>query len=263
MKSRASWKSHALHPMLIPFPIAFLIGGLLFDLGGSLFDQPGWWETGYRLIVAGLAAAVIAAVPGIIDYLGTVPPHSSAKQRATRHLQANSAAVVLFTVAIIVRGPLPVPPGFLVIALEIAGAVLLGMGGWMGGTLVSRNLISVDHRHANAGRWREERVPALQGQPVELGSADELERDQMKLVHVGDRRIVLGRTDDGWVAFDDGCTHRGASLADGVLLCGRVQCLWHGSQFDVTSGEVCAGPAKRGIRTYAVEEHDGRLRVTL
>ena len=263
MKSRASYKSHPLHPALIPFPFAFLIGGLLFDLGGRLFDQAGWWETGYRLVVAGLAAAVIAAVPGIIDYISSVPPHSSAKKRATRHLQANAGSLVLFTVAMIVRGPLPVPPGPLVIALEIGGAILLAIGGWMGGTLVGRNMMSVDHRYANAGRWREEWVTALAGQPVEIGAADELERDQMKLLHIGDRRIVLGRTEDGWVAFDDGCTHRGASLADGVLMCGKVQCLWHGSQFDVATGQVCAGPAERAIRTYTVEETDGKLRLQL
>jgi nitrite reductase/ring-hydroxylating ferredoxin subunit/uncharacterized membrane protein len=263
MKTRASFKSHPIHPALIPFPFAFLIGGMLFDLTGRLFHQPGWWETGYRLIVAGLAAAVIAAVPGIIDYLSSVPPHSSAKRRATRHMQANVGSLVLFTVAMIVRGPVPVPPGPVVIVLELAGAILLGIGGWMGGTLVGRNMMGVDHRYANAGRWSEGWIPDLAGQPVEIGSADELERDQMKLLHVGDRRIVLGRTEDGWVAFDDGCTHRGASLADGVMMCGKVQCLWHGSQFDLATGQVCAGPAERGIRTYPVEETDGKLRLVL
>lgn len=263
MKTRASIKSHPLHPALIPFPFAFLTGGFLFDLLGRLLHQPGWWETGYRLIVAGMAAAVIAAVPGVIDYVSSVPPHSTARHRATRHWQANTGALVLFAAAMIVRGPLPVPPGPVVILLELAGAVLLGIGGWMGGTLVGRNMMTVDHRYANAGRWREAWVPELAGQPVEVGAADELQRDQMKLLHVGERRIVLGRTEDGWVAFDDGCTHRGASLADGVMMCGRVQCLWHGSQFDLTSGQVCAGPAERAIRTYPVEEADGKLRLLL
>jgi nitrite reductase/ring-hydroxylating ferredoxin subunit len=41
------------------------------------------------------------------------------------------------------------------------------------------------------------------------------------------------------------------------MICGRVQCLWHGSQFDVRTGAVQAGPAERPIGTYAVEE-DGR-----
>jgi nitrite reductase/ring-hydroxylating ferredoxin subunit len=51
----------------------------------------------------------------------------------------------------------------------------------------------------------------------------------MKLLRIGDLRIVLGRTSDGYVAFDDRCTHRGGSLAGGVMVDGTVQCLWHGS----------------------------------
>lgn len=48
-------------------------------------------------------------------------------------------------------------------------------------------------------------------------------------------------------------------FADGALVCGTVQCPWHGSQFDVSSGEVKQGPAEKKIRTYTVAEHDGRL----
>jgi nitrite reductase/ring-hydroxylating ferredoxin subunit len=36
------------------------------------------------------------------------------------------------------------------------------------------------------------------------------------------------------------------------MMCGRVQCPWHGSQFDVHTGEVTAGPAKQNIETYDV-----------
>jgi nitrite reductase/ring-hydroxylating ferredoxin subunit len=81
------------------------------------------------------------------------------------------------------------------------------------------------------------------------------------LLHAGDRRIVLGRTADRFVAFDDRCTHRGGSLADGVMICGTVQCPWHGSQFDVTTGDVRAGPASEPVRAYAVQESGGELRI--
>ena len=81
----------------------------------------------------------------------------------------------------------------------------------------------------------------------------------MKLLRVGDRRIVLARTERGCVAFDDRCTHKGGPLADGTLACGTVQCPWHGSQFDVETGKVRQGPAKESIATYAVEERKGRI----
>ena len=90
-----------------------------------------------------------------------------------------------------------------------------------------------------------------------------LKPNQMKLIHAGKKRIVIGRTEKGYVAFDDHCTHRGGSLAGGAMICGTVQCLWHGSQFDVTSGTVKAGPAKENINTYRVIEMDGKVYLNL
>ena len=63
----------------------------------------------------------------------------------------------------------------------------------------------------------------------------------------------------GYVAFDDRCTHRGGPLSDGTLACGRVQCPWHGSQFDVHDGTVKHGPAEHPIGTYEVETTAGRV----
>src|SRR5918993_3173005 len=104
MKSKAIALGHPIHPMLIPFPIGFLTGAVLFDIAGRFRDMPSWWTTGGYLAIAGIIAALLAAIPGIVDYLYTVPPNSSAKQRATKHAAANSTAVVLFIVAVWMRG---------------------------------------------------------------------------------------------------------------------------------------------------------------
>lgn len=55
----------------------------------------------------------------------------------------------------------------------------------MGGTLVHRNQIGVDIRCADAGKWKELHVNVQQGE-VEVAEANELEVDQMKLIHFGD-----------------------------------------------------------------------------
>jgi nitrite reductase/ring-hydroxylating ferredoxin subunit len=78
-------------------------------------------------------------------------------------------------------------------------------------------------------------------------------------VRIVGKRIVLGRTETGYTAFTDRCTHRGGSLADGAMICGTVQCPWHGSQFDAHSGAVKAGPAKKEIEVYTVREQDGQI----
>jgi nitrite reductase/ring-hydroxylating ferredoxin subunit/uncharacterized membrane protein len=263
MRSRATFRSHPVHPALIPFPLAFLVGALAADVAGRALARPELWMVGWHLAAAGVVAGLVAAVPGVIDYRATVPPDSSGKERARKHGLANAAALALFAAAWWIRGGAEAPPGALVLGLQGVGAVLLGMGGWMGGTLVNRNLISVDHRYAGAGKWSEARLRAGRDGRVVAARADELEVDQMKLLHVDGRRIVLGRTEDGYVAFDDRCTHRGGSLAGGVMICGTVQCLWHGSQFDCRTGAVRAGPAEEPIRTYEVEEAGGEVRLRL
>src|SRR5205823_10182811 len=106
-------------------------------------------------------------------------------------------------------------------------------------------------------------VDGKPGEAVEVAAVDELQVDQMKLLHVGGRRVVLARTADGYVAFDDRCTHKGGSLADGVMACGTVACPWHGSQFDAATGAVKAGPANDPVASYRIEQADGEVRLIL
>lgn len=263
MRSRAHFKTHPIHPMLIPFPIAFLTGAFFFNLVGLLADVAAWWETGWRLAGLGILAGLVAAVPGFLDYLYSVPPESSGKQRATRHALVNVGALLLFGLSFLIRGEAAAAPGALTLLLEAGGIGLLVAGGWMGGTLVYRNHIGVFPRYASLGKWQEESVPARQDQPVTVAGADELKVDQMKLLHVDGKRIVLARTEEGYVAFDDHCTHKGGSLASGMMICGTVQCPWHGSQFSVKDGSVKAGPAEEGIRTYEVTKRDGEVMLKL
>lgn len=259
MRSRAQFKAHPIHPALIPFPFAFLTGALLFDIAGYWTRNPSLGTTGGYLTVAGIVAGVAAALPGAVDYFQTVPPRSSAKTRATKHAAGNLFALAAFAAAFALRTP-DWQPTAAALLVELAGALALGYAGYLGGTLVTRNLISVDHRYARAGKWQEAHFSGRPGVPLVIGHVDDLKENQMKLLHVNGRRLVLGRTAAGYRAFDDRCTHRGGSLAGGVLICGTVQCLWHGSQFDVATGEVRCGPAKATIATFAIEERpDGRV----
>ena len=252
--------------MLIPFPFAYLFGSAVVDAWGRLTGRRTVFRTARHLNAMGLATAAAAAVPGMVDYAFAVPPDSSAKARATDHLLANLSALALFAAARAGRGAEDATPPAWVVALELCGAGMLTIGGWMGGTLVTRNQISVDHRYADAGKWKlDVHAPdeAAAGADIDAGAADALGVDQMKLVRVGSRRIVLARTEAGYVAFDDRCTHKGGPLSDGTLACGVVQCPWHGSQFDVRTGAVRHGPARQSVATYAVEERGGRVWVRL
>jgi nitrite reductase/ring-hydroxylating ferredoxin subunit/uncharacterized membrane protein len=249
--------------MLIPFPFAYLFGAACIDVWARMTNRREWTHTARHMRLLGIGSALVAAVPGIIDYFTAVPPKSSAKDRATKHALANLSALGLFAAA--GAGSNGSRPPAWALAAEAVGAALLSAGGWMGGTLVYRNQIAVDHRYADAGKWEPKSLPPAPVGDVALdvGPDDQLQVDQMKLLRVGDRRLVLARTDQGYVAFDDRCTHKGGPLSDGTLACGRVQCPWHGSQFQTETGRVVHGPAEENIGSYPVETSNGRVLVRL
>jgi nitrite reductase/ring-hydroxylating ferredoxin subunit/uncharacterized membrane protein len=248
MRSHASIKGHPIHPMLIVYPFAFLTGAFGFSLAGALSRRRDLEQVSQHLIPAGVAAGLLAAVPGLIDYQGAVPPDSSGKERATKHALLNTAALGLFTASWLLgrtrRRHRAMP-----VALQGLGSAAMSVAGYLGGTLVYRNQIGVDNRYAKAGQWQEAREPDVDRQTL-VAAGQDLDIDQMKLVHASGRRVVVARTEDGPAAFDDRCTHRGGPLSDGVLICGTVQCPWHGSQFDVHTGAVKCGPATEPIATY-------------
>jgi uncharacterized membrane protein/nitrite reductase/ring-hydroxylating ferredoxin subunit len=255
MKSKANIKGHPLHPILVSFPIAFFIGALVFDILGITYERDDFHRTAVFLATGGIGAALLAAVPGIIDSWYTVPPESTGRKRATKHALTNITVVILFSLALWLRHENT--SLWTITGLEAVAVVLLMIAGWMGGTLVYRNQIGVDPRYAHAGKWKEEHIEVSDG-PVRVAGTNELKVNQMKLLRVGNKRMVVCRTEKGYAVIDDRCTHRGGSLAGGALICGTVQCPWHGSQFDVHDGTVKAGPAEEKIRSYPVtESQDG------
>lgn len=251
MKSKLHIKGHPLHSILVTFPIALLTGTLMLDVIALLSGNISFTLAGNYAIISGIYMAHLAAVAGLVDYFFVVPPKSSARTRALRHALIMVSSILTFVLVNFLRSA--ETNKYLIIGLEIAGVLLMSISGWMGGTLVVRNQISVDHRYAEAGRWKEEVIKNEKGRII-LPNPDELKVGQMKLLNVNNRRIVIGRTEDGLTAFEDRCSHRGGSLADGVSICGTVQCPWHGSQFDMKAGILKAGPAKENIRIYPLEQ---------
>lgn len=159
MKSTAHLYGHPIHPMLIPYPFALLSSAVAFDIGARIAGQPEWARTARHLTSAGLGSALVAAVPGIIDYFGTVPRHTSARRHATQHALCNVAALLCFAAARARRRDdehLPAAG----LSLALAGTGLLSIGGWLGGELVYHERVGVDgtegptllaERHVSSG----------------------------------------------------------------------------------------------------------------
>lgn len=88
---------------------------------------------------------------------------------------------------------------------------------------------------------------------VRLGHSKDVVAGQMRVFDVGGTKVNVVNVDGHLYAFDDTCTHTGCSLAKGTLDGTTVTCGCHGSQFDVTSGAVLRGPAKRAVRSRLVQ----------
>ena len=154
MKSTAHIMGHPLHPMLIPYPFALLSSAVVFDVGAAN-GRTGWSHTARHLTNAGLASALVAAVPGIVDYFGSVPPRTKARRSATVHALSNLSALACFTFAQLRRGEQDarLPEGGLM--LTLLGTGLLSLGGWLGGELVYHHGIGVADSDASSARFRE------------------------------------------------------------------------------------------------------------
>jgi nitrite reductase/ring-hydroxylating ferredoxin subunit len=83
-------------------------------------------------------------------------------------------------------------------------------------------------------------------------------------VKVGSREVALARSGDEFYAMDNSCPHAGGPLGDTRLKedC-FVECPWHNSVFDVRSGAVVRGPARKELRSYDVTVRDGMVFVAL
>ncbi|MFF5085020.1 non-heme iron oxygenase ferredoxin subunit [Actinoplanes sp. NPDC000266] len=75
-----------------------------------------------------------------------------------------------------------------------------------------------------------------------------------------DDDIALLRDEDGSVwALNNTCTHEVASLAEGWVESGKVECPLHSSKFCLRTGEVSGLPATRGVVPHRVEVRDGEV----
>lgn len=96
-----------------------------------------------------------------------------------------------------------------------------------------------------------------------VGRTEDVPEGEMRQFQVGGEDIAVANVDGEFHAFGDVCTHAQCSLADGDLDGTTVTCACHGSEFDVTSGDVLGGPAAEPVQSYEVSIEDGALRIAV
>src|SRR5215207_11356103 len=92
-KSTAQIAGHPLHPMLIPFPVAFLVATFVCDLIFWRTGNAAWSTASLWLLGAALVMAALAALAGLTDFLGDARIRSLSA--AWHHMVGNVVAVLL------------------------------------------------------------------------------------------------------------------------------------------------------------------------
>jgi nitrite reductase/ring-hydroxylating ferredoxin subunit/uncharacterized membrane protein len=235
------WLGHRLHPALIPVPIGFWSGALIFDLVAT---RRARWAADV-LVGAGVASALPTAAAGASDWSDT---EGAERRVGFVHALGNSAALVCFTASWVARKRGRRAKG---VALALAGHAFAGFSGYLGGHLTYATGVGVDTTAFQSGP--EDWTPVL--------DADEVPEGRAVGADVGGVRLLLVRDGSEVRALAARCTHRGGPLDEGDVADGCVTCPWHGSRFELATGDIARGPATSPQPAYETRVVAGRVEV--
>lgn len=140
-KSTAEIAGHPIHPMLVPFPIAFLTGTFVTDLVYSQTQDPFWAQMSFWLLAAALVMGALAAMAGLTDFLSDRTIRRV--HAAWYHLFGNITAVVLALINFLLRLASDSGTYSGMTWLSLVVVLLLVFNGWKGWELVYRHHVGV------------------------------------------------------------------------------------------------------------------------
>jgi nitrite reductase/ring-hydroxylating ferredoxin subunit/uncharacterized membrane protein len=261
------WLNHPLHPVLVHLPIGLWLLAGIFDAGSWLFDGQPWLVRGaFYAILFGVISALIAAVPGFVDYSDIRADHP-ARRTATWHMRLNLAAVALYALALVLRYPeLDAPRAPAPAALISLLALLLVMvSGYLGGILVYEDGIGVG-RHRRETETPRDTIKVETRPPtqdfIDVAGVEECPDRHTLRADVNGHVMTIANVGGSFYAVQEFCTHRFGPMSEGAFCDGAtLECPWHRSKFSLRDGKVVEGPAKLDLRTYEVSVEAGRIRV--
>lgn len=151
MASPASVAKHPVHPMLVVFPIGLWTFSLVCDVAFATgWGGPIWNDMAFYTMAGGVVGALLAAVPGFIDYLSL---RGRIRSIALSHMLVNLTVVGLYAVNLFLRTR-STPGAVAPVVLSALSVVLLGISGWLGGELVYVQGVAVQPQPVSAERHR-------------------------------------------------------------------------------------------------------------
>jgi nitrite reductase/ring-hydroxylating ferredoxin subunit len=94
---------------------------------------------------------------------------------------------------------------------------------------------------------------------VKAAGTKDVQASQMMAVEVNGEKVCIANVEGRYYAIGNVCTHMGGPLAEGKIEGFEIQCPWHGSKFDIRTGNVVRPPAMRTEPTYEVKVEDNNI----
>jgi uncharacterized membrane protein len=147
MYSRIKLFGHPIHPMLVGFPVTFYVAALVCFAASAFGADARWFQIGVYANLAGVITAVLAAIPGFLDWALGVPTGSPAKATGLAHMVLNVAALLVFALNLLLEWRHRFDPdpsvGWSVILPAVGVAITL-VAGFLGWQMVQKHHVGID-----------------------------------------------------------------------------------------------------------------------
>ncbi len=236
---------HPLHAVLTDVTVSAWVLGTLFDMLAILPGTRNIRQSGNNLKALGTLSAVPTMLSGITDY-------SAIKQDAASYGAAhgllNGVAFICYLLSTLAgwRGKTQTK-----LVFSVLGVSLVTLSSWLGGDLVYRQRVGVNHAPEDGPEeW------------TEVLAAKDLKAGELKRVELEDAAVLLYREGDEIFALNAVCSHAGGPLDEGKIVNQHcVECPWHQSVFDLHDGHVVHSPATVDQPRYEVAVRNNQIEI--
>jgi nitrite reductase/ring-hydroxylating ferredoxin subunit len=235
------WFGNPLHPALTDIPIGAWSAAFVLDLVGS--------DAADGALAVGVLGAVPTALTGLNDWSHL---KDDARRIGTIHALVNTAGLTLNVLSLAARRG----------GMRRTGR-LLSMVAY-GGTLFSAHLGG--HLSFGLGvRVNRTAFESPRDRYAPVCDEEELNGGTLAGVELEGESVVVSRSKESGeiCAIAATCSHLGGPLADGDREGDTVICPWHGSRFDLCSGEVQGGPAVYPQPRYETRVRSGKVEIRI
>ena len=241
------WFGSPLHPALTDVPVGSWTSTLVFDGLDIATGKTAMRNAADATLVVGIAGGFAAAAVGISDWRYLM---GGSRRMGTAHALLNAGGLALNTTSLILRVGGRRNAGRLAF---LAGYSLVGMGAHLGGELSYGYGLRVN-RNVYEDKGPYEFVAVL--------DENELSQGEMRRVETDGVGILVSRASSGEVcAIAATCNHFSGPLQEGERKGDTIVCPWHGSRFDLCTGEVIDGPAVFPQSRYETRVRDGSIEI--